>query len=131
MYYSWKTFRCAKKPRAQVWIISTFCTNFKQPHWLTQLRNRTFGDDIEALYQPMVLIVRALHCLIRGALHEKASVPSLFYKRRKPSPSHKRPLIRSMCLPQNRNNEPRSNGSRLNSYFIIDASPSMPRLRTV
>lgn len=52
------------------------------------------------------------------------------YKSRNPSPSHRSPLMRSQRLPQNKNNAVLY-GSSCNCAFIIIASPSIDRLRSV
>ena len=66
---------------------------------------------------------------VRG--HLKFPFSMRLYKSRKPSPSQIRPRMRSVRLPQNRNNVFLSYGSRLNWNRIILARPSIPFLKSV
>ena len=65
---------------------------------------------------------------LRG--HWNLPLSRRLYKSRNPSPSHRSPLMRSQRLPQNKNNAVLY-GSSCNCAFIIIASPSIERLRSV
>ncbi len=65
---------------------------------------------------------------LRG--HWNLPLSSRLYKSRNPSPSHRSPFMRSQRLPQNKNNAVLY-GSSCNCAFIIIASPSIERLRSV
>lgn len=81
--------------------------------------------------------IRQLNCssvrsaassVVLGHDNEPASIR--LYNRRNPSPIHRRPLILSERLPQNRNRVPFSNGFCLYLSPMIIERPSMPLRRS-
>lgn len=95
------------------------------------LLDGTLCNDLKSLHQHLVLIRRDFFCLVRWPWPLECTAVKPLVQSRKPSPSHRSPLMRSVRFPQKRNNVSLSYGSKLNWNRIMAASPSMPRRRSV
>lgn len=114
-YSNFNTFRCF-----YIQITDMFCAGLCAFGWSTlspsMSQRNCRGESCRA------------SCSVRG--HWKEPLSRRLYRSTKPSPSQYSALIRSQRLPQKRNSV-RINGSRLNCCWTMDASPSIPRRRSV